>query len=65
MLRPVRGQDKKNHRLFPQAIHFVQESDLVVVLPARVCGPTLRTVGLSALPLPLDGDLCPHSGTSR
>ncbi|WP_437574778.1 LysR family transcriptional regulator [Sorangium sp. So ce887] len=36
------------------AIHFVQESDLVVVLPARVCGPTLRTVGLSALPLPLD-----------
>ncbi|WP_437623937.1 LysR family transcriptional regulator [Sorangium sp. So ce1151] len=36
------------------AIHFVQESDLVVVLPARVCGPALRALGLSALPLPLE-----------
>ncbi|WP_437653502.1 LysR family transcriptional regulator [Sorangium sp. So ce1182] len=36
------------------AIHFVHESDLVVVLPARVCGPALRALGLSSLPLPLE-----------
>ncbi|XXX78368.1 LysR family transcriptional regulator [Sorangium sp. So ce134] len=36
------------------AAHIVSESDLVVVLPARVCGPLLRSLHLSALPLPLD-----------
>ncbi|WP_437954463.1 LysR family transcriptional regulator [Sorangium sp. So ce119] len=36
------------------AMHFVRESDLVVALPARVCGPALRALGLGALPLPVD-----------
>ncbi|WP_437611195.1 LysR family transcriptional regulator [Sorangium sp. So ce834] len=36
------------------AAHFARESDLVVALPARVCGPTQRALDLSALPLPLD-----------
>lgn len=36
------------------AMHFVRESDLVVALPARVCGSTARTLGLRALPLPLE-----------
>ncbi|WP_437730210.1 LysR family transcriptional regulator [Sorangium sp. So ce1335] len=36
------------------AMHLVHESDLVVALPARVCGPVLRTLGLGALPLPLE-----------
>ncbi|XYH99402.1 LysR family transcriptional regulator [Sorangium sp. So ce1128] len=36
------------------AIHFVNESDLAVALPARVCGPALRALGLSSLPLPLE-----------
>ncbi|WP_437984647.1 LysR family transcriptional regulator [Sorangium sp. So ce117] len=36
------------------AIHFAHESDLVVALPARVCGPIVRALGLSTRPLPLD-----------
>ncbi|MGK3992706.1 LysR family transcriptional regulator [Sorangium sp. So ce1024] len=36
------------------AMHLAHESDVVVALPARVCGPVLRTLGLSARPLPLD-----------
>jgi DNA-binding transcriptional LysR family regulator len=36
------------------ALHFARESDLVVAVPARVCGSTTRTLGLSTIPLPLD-----------
>ncbi|WP_437682297.1 LysR family transcriptional regulator [Sorangium sp. So ce131] len=36
------------------AIQFACEDDLAVALPARVCGPILRALGLSVHPLPLE-----------
>ncbi len=35
------------------ALHFVRHSDLVVVVPEYICSPTVSTLGLRTLPLPL------------
>jgi len=35
------------------ALHFVRHSDLVVVVPEYICRPTMSTLGLPTLPLPL------------
>jgi len=35
------------------ALHFVRYSDLVVAVPAHMCGPTVAMLGLRTLPLPL------------
>jgi len=36
------------------ALHMVHGSDLLVAVPAAMCRPTLETLGLTVLPLPLD-----------
>ena len=36
------------------ALQFVCQSEVVVAVPERMCGPTMRALGLHALPVPLD-----------
>lgn len=36
------------------ALQFVSQSDIVVAVPERMCGPTVRALGLRTLPVPLD-----------